>query len=266
LGGNFLLRPNHTLDRVRRGETVFGCAIQSFRSPEVARLFAAAGFDYIFIDAEHGGFDLETIQEIVAASVSAGITPLVRVGELLYSLVAGALDVGAQGIILPRVEFPEEIRKAIGWMRFPPVGQRGFGVIAPAIDYGSASFPEIIAHQNANTLVVVQFETRAAIERCDELLDVGGFDVAMIGPADLSISLGVPGQFDNPILIGAAKRLIDACASRGVVPGVQCRTVAQAEAWIGRGVKFVGVGSEHGLLLDSARSARAALQRASSPA
>lgn len=226
----------------------------------MARLFAAAGFDYIFIDAEHGGFDLETIQEIVAASKSAGITPLVRVGESLYSLAARALDVGAQGIIFPRVESPAEIQKITGWVRFPPAGRRGFGVIAPAIDYETTSFPEIIAHQNANTLVAVQFETRAAIDRCDELLDVGGFDVAMIGPADLSISLGVPGQFDNPILIGAAQRLIDACASRGIVPGVQCRTVAQAEAWVARGVRFVGVGSEHGLLLDSARRALAALQ------
>src|SRR5215475_2644075 len=98
---------NQTQNRLRDGQTVFGCIFQQFRSAEIPRLLAAAGFDFIFIDCEHGGFDLETIQDVVRVARLAGITPLVRVGELSYSLCARALDVGAQGIILPRVEDPE---------------------------------------------------------------------------------------------------------------------------------------------------------------
>lgn len=253
--------PNHTKERLRRGETVLGCAIQYFRSPEVARLFAAAGFDYVFLDAEHSGFDLETLQDFVAASLASDITPLVRVGELQYTLVARALDVGAQGIILPRVESPAEVEKAMRWMRFPPHGQRGFGLGGPAIGYARAKFPEIMAHSDANTLAVVQFETRIAIERREELLAVEGIDVAMIGPADLSISLGVPGEFDHSLVVEAAAKLVESCEKRRIAPGVQCRTIAQAEAWISRGIRLAGVGSEHGLLLDAASSAVTSLQR-----
>src|ERR1043166_2748041 len=98
------MRTNTTRQRLLAGETVFGCGLQVYRSPEICRTFAAAGFDYVFIDMEHGSFDLETVQDMIKTAIDAGITPIVRVAELLYSLVARLLDAGAQGIILPRVE------------------------------------------------------------------------------------------------------------------------------------------------------------------
>jgi 2-keto-3-deoxy-L-rhamnonate aldolase RhmA len=158
------MRANHTRDRLLRGETVFGCAMQFYRSTEIPRAFAAAGFNYIFVDLEHGGFDLETAQDIIAASVTAGLTPLVRVSELTYSLIARILDVGAQGIILPRVECLSTLEDAIAWTKYPPEGKRGFGFLAPLLDYERRSVAEIMAHLNQTTLVVVQFETRTAME------------------------------------------------------------------------------------------------------
>jgi 2-dehydro-3-deoxyglucarate aldolase/4-hydroxy-2-oxoheptanedioate aldolase len=259
------MRVNHTRERLAKGETALGCAIQAYRSPEIARTFAAAGFDYVFIDMEHGSFNLETVQDMIAAANTAGITPIVRVAELLYSLVARLLDSGAQGIILPRVEDPRLLAEALSWLRFPPQGKRGFGVNATMIGYESRTFPGIIEHQNRNTLAVVQFETTTAIERADELLSVAGMDIAMVGPADLSISLGIPGQMDNPLLISTVERLIEKCNQHGVVPGIQTRSVAAAKAWVERGMRFVGAGAEHGLLLEKAREAVSQL-RAARPA
>jgi 2-keto-3-deoxy-L-rhamnonate aldolase RhmA len=135
---------------------------------------------------------------MIAAANGSGITPIVRVGELLYSLVARLLDSGAQGIILPRVEDPKILEEALSWMRFPPMGKRGYGVNTTMIGYESHGFKAIIEHQNLNTLSVVQFESRLAIERADELLSIPGLDIAMVGPADLSINLGIPGDFENP--------------------------------------------------------------------
>jgi 2-keto-3-deoxy-L-rhamnonate aldolase RhmA len=247
------MRTNYTKDKLRRGETVFGCALQHLRSAEVARIFGAAGFDYIFIDGEHTSFDLETVHDVINASVRAGITPLVRVGELLYSLVSRALDIGAQGIIFPRVEDPEVLAEAISWTRFPPEGKRGFGMMAPVLDYEQCNFEQIIAHHNASTMTVVQFETQTAIDRCDELLDVPGIDVVMVGPSDLSISLGVAGQFDHLRLLDAVGSLIQSCERRGIAPGIQCRNVKQAMAWEQRGMKLIGIGSEHTLLLERAK-------------
>jgi 2-keto-3-deoxy-L-rhamnonate aldolase RhmA len=256
------MRINRTKDRLAQGATVFGSAVQFFRSPELPRLFAAGGLDYLFIDTEHSGLDLETVQDMILTSVQSGITPIVRVSELLYSLVTRALDVGAQGIIFPRVEDPAILREAISWTKFPPRGKRGFGVSVPLVDYEPRSFPEIMEHLDTNTLVVVQFETRLAIERCDELLTIPGVDVALIGPADLSISLGIPGQVDHPDLIAICRKLIGACQKHGVVPGIQCRALAQAKMWMSHGIRFVGVGAEHSLLLEKVQETVAALKAA----
>jgi 2-keto-3-deoxy-L-rhamnonate aldolase RhmA len=163
------------------------------------------------------------------------------------------------------VEDPRILEEAISWTRFPPLGKRGFGVMAPMIDYEQQSFSQIIEHANANTMVVVQFETRTALERADELLAVKGIDVAMIGPADLSISLGVPGQTESPVLVDAVMSFIEKCEWHHVTPGIQTRSVAQARWWAERGMRFVGAGGEHGLLLEKAREAVAQL-RAARPA
>jgi 2-dehydro-3-deoxyglucarate aldolase/4-hydroxy-2-oxoheptanedioate aldolase len=262
------MRVNQTRERLAKGETVFGCGLQVYRSPEIAKTFAAAGFDYVFIDMEHGAFNLETVQDMIKASLESGITPIVRVGELLYSLCARLLDAGAQGIILPRVEDPAILKEALSWLRFPPVGRRGYGVNATMIGYEARSFQEIIEHQNRNNLAVVQFESTTAIERADELLSTPGLDVIMVGPADLSISLGVPGQFEHPLLVSTVERLIEKCNRHGVVPGIQVRGVAMAKFWAERGMRFVGAGAEHGLLLDKAREAVGQLRaaRAAQPA
>src|ERR1044071_6468377 len=115
------MQVNQTRERLSRGETVFGCGLQCYRSAEIPRTFASAGFDYVFIDMEHGSYNLENVHDMITASLQAEITPIVRVGELAYSLVARLLDSGAQGVILPRVEDPKVLEEAVSWMRFPPV-------------------------------------------------------------------------------------------------------------------------------------------------
>jgi 2-keto-3-deoxy-L-rhamnonate aldolase RhmA len=251
---------NQTREKLAQGGTALGCGLQCYRSSEIPRAFAAAGFDYVFIDMEHGSYDLETVQDMIRASNDAGITPIVRVGELLYSLVARLLDAGAQGIILPRVEDPAILREALSWMRFPPAGKRGYGVNPTMVRYEARSFAEIIEHQNRNTVSVVQFETTTAMERADELLSLPGFDIAMVGPADLSISLGIPGQFENPLLVSTVDALIAKCNQHGVVPGIQTRSLAMSKFWAARGMRFIGTAAEHALLLEKAKETVTALR------
>ncbi|MDQ3256317.1 MAG: aldolase/citrate lyase family protein [Acidobacteriota bacterium] len=254
------MKINLTKSRLTNNEVVFGIALQQYRSTEIPRLLAAVGFDYLFIDSEHGGFSLETVQDLVVASNQSGITPFVRVGEMLYSHVTRVLDVGAQGIIFPRVECAVRLREAISWMKYPPHGTRGFGFMAPQLDYKQYSMPEIMEQLNAQTMVIVQFETALSIERCDELLSVPGIDVAMVGPTDLSISLGVPGEFDHPKILEAIDVFVAACERHGVVPGIHCRDSNMAMPWLQRGMRFLGCGSEHGMLLAKARDTMAELR------
>jgi 2-dehydro-3-deoxyglucarate aldolase/4-hydroxy-2-oxoheptanedioate aldolase len=256
------MRINLTRERLAKGETVFGSMLQAYRSPEIARTFAAAGFDYVFIDMEHSALDLETVQDMIHASLDAGITPLVRVCELLYSLIARLLDSGAQGIILPRVDDPKTLEETLSWLRYPPAGKRGFGVNPTMIGYETRTMAEIMEHMDRNTVSVVQFETRAALERADELLSLKGLDIALVGPADLSIALGIPGEFENPKLISAVEKLIEQCRKYNVTPGIQVRNVALAKAWTARGMRFVGVGAEHVLLLEKSKEVVSQLRSA----
>ena len=121
------------------------------------------------------------------------LTPLVRVADVQYPLLARALDCGAEGIISPRVESPELLERAVSWMKFPPQGTRGFGLSRMAVDYAEFSMPQIMAYSNENVMTVLQIETRRAVDAREELLAVDGVNAVIIGPADLSVSLGVPG-------------------------------------------------------------------------
>ena len=246
------MRKNVVKQALAEGKLQLGTGFGQFRTPEVARLLAAAGFDWAFIDTEHGGFDLETVQDICRVASGVGLSPIVRVADLQYPLVARALDCGAQGIIFPRVESPELLAQAISWARFPPLGVRGYGLTGVQIDYETLNFNQIIEHVNANTMVVMQIETQRALDAREELLSVPGIDAVMIGPADLSISLGVPGEFQHPKMVDAIEKVRDTCVRLKIAPGIQTRTAALAKFWKERGMRFLGCSNETSMLFDRA--------------
>jgi 2-dehydro-3-deoxyglucarate aldolase/4-hydroxy-2-oxoheptanedioate aldolase len=245
---------------LKEGKLQAGCSFSILRSPDAARILAAAGFQWTYVDSEHGPFDLETLADINRASVAAGLMPIVRVADLQYALVARALDNGAQGIIFPRVEDPELLARAVSWTKFPPMGVRGFGLGPAHVDYEKVTIPQIIEHLNANTLVVLQIETKLAVERRDELLSVPGIDAIMIGPADLSISLGVPGQFDHPTMIETIELVKESCLKHGVAPGIHMRALVHAKFWKERGMKFLSCGAETSFMMEGAMAVASALK------
>ncbi|MDQ6678318.1 MAG: aldolase/citrate lyase family protein [Acidobacteriota bacterium] len=246
------MQPNKVKEALKAGRLQLGSGYWQLRSPEVARIYAAAGFHWTFIDTEHGGFDLETVQDICRVANLAGLCPLVRVPDLQYPLISRALDCGAQGIVFPRVESPEVLAMAISWTKFPPVGIRGYGLTTLQANFEPLSFVEILEQTNRNTMVVMQIETQLAVDRREELLSVPGIDAVMIGPADLSISLGVPGQFEHPKVVTAMEAVRDTCLRRGIAPGTQTRSVALAKFWKERGMLFLGCSNETTMLLDRA--------------
>jgi 2-keto-3-deoxy-L-rhamnonate aldolase RhmA len=252
---------NHVKKALAEGKVQIGCGFHQFRSPEVPRILKAAGFDWTFLDTEHGNFDIETIQDICRVSSLAGLCGVVRVADLQYHLVARALDCGAEGIVFPRVESPELLERAISWTKFPPTGVRGFGLTTMAVNYETMSLAQIAAHINENVIVVLQIETVRAVEMREELLAVPGVDVVMIGPADLSISLGVPGEFQHPKLIDTVESIKETCIRRGVAPGIHNRSLALAKFWRDRGMRFIGCGNETSMLLEKASEIASGLKQ-----
>jgi 2-keto-3-deoxy-L-rhamnonate aldolase RhmA len=255
------VRANSVKQALREGRVQLGCSCFQLRSPDVVRALAAAGLDWVFFDAEHGAFSLETLQDLMRVATGAGLCPIVRVADLQYALIARALDCGAQGVLLPRVESPALLAQAVSWTRFPPMGTRGFGLAAPQLDYEPVTIAEAIAHVNANVLVVLQIETRTALERIDELLAVPNIDAVLIGPGDLSISLGIPGEFEHPQFVAAVETVRDRCERAGIAPGMHMRSLALGKRWTGRGLRLISCNSDLGFLFDQATETVAALKR-----
>jgi 2-dehydro-3-deoxyglucarate aldolase/4-hydroxy-2-oxoheptanedioate aldolase len=246
------MQKNLVKQALAEGRMQLGCGFGQLRSPEIPRMLMAAGFQWAFVDTEHGGFDLETVQDICRVSNLIGFLPVVRVADLQYSLVARALDCGAGGIIFPRVESPEMLEKSVSWTKFPPLGIRGYGLTTVNTNYEPLGIRDVMEHLNAHTLVCFQIETRKALEAREELLAVPGIDAVMVGPADLSISLGVPGDFQHPKMVEAMEAIRDSCIRHKIAPGTQTRTTALAKFWRDRGMLFLGCSNDAGMLYERA--------------
>jgi 2-keto-3-deoxy-L-rhamnonate aldolase RhmA len=253
------MRANLVKQALKAGQVQLGLNFGQLRSAEIPRLLAAAGFHWAFLDLEHGNFDFATVSDICRVAHLVNFCPVVRVADLQYSLVARALDCGAGGIIFPRMEDPRLLETALSWTKFPPEGVRGYGLMAPHTDYEPHTFSGMIDHVNSNTLTVLQIESKRAVEAREEILSVPGIDAVMIGPADLSISMGVPGEFQHPLMIEAIESIRETCDRLGVVPGIQTRAIPQARYWKERGMRFLGCGSEIGFLFEKAKETAAAL-------
>ena len=252
---------NHVKKALAEGKVQIGCGSWQFRSAELPRILKAAGFDWTFIDTEHGNFDLETVQDNCRVSSLVGLCSVVRVADLQYHLIARALDCGADGIVFPRVESPELLERAVSWTKFPPKGIRGFGLNISSVNYENMNLAQIAAHMNENVMVVLQIETVRAVEMREELLAVEGVDVVMVGPADLSISLGVPGEFQHPKVVETVESIRETCVRRGIAPGIHTRNIGLARFWKERGMRFIGCGNETTMLLEKASEIAGALKQ-----
>ena len=256
------MRPNRTRQLLQQGKPALGCGLAQLGSAEIPRMFAAAGLDWIFTDTEHGGFTTSVIQDLVRTALLTPITPIVRVSDLQYTLVARALDQGAEGVIFPRVEDPERLAEAVSWAKYPPTGIRGYGLMPQQLGYEATTFTEAIEHINRETLIVSQVETQKALDCCDEMAAVPGVDVLLVGPADLSISLGVGGEFENPKLIAGIEHVIECCRNHNKWTGIQVRNPQLAKMWMAKGIQLIGCSNEAVLLWNSVKALAADLREA----
>lgn len=175
---------------------------------------ARGGFDYLIVDAEHGPFSVETTAMHINAAEESGITPLVRICEISRSNVLRMLDVGAKGLIIPNVDSVNQVHEIIRHAKFAPVGQRGYCPTRTSCwgaDTWAADGKAYMERCNNETLIIPQCETLGAYENIDEILAVEGVDGIFVGPCDLSIAMGIPFEFDSPILKKAITHVLNAC-------------------------------------------------------
>jgi 2-dehydro-3-deoxyglucarate aldolase/4-hydroxy-2-oxoheptanedioate aldolase len=249
------MKTNHVRQAIKAGECVVGTMISEMRNPEVAHMLAAAGMDFLMVDTEHSSVGVESTQNIMRSARSAGLVPLARVTQNQYPFIARILDIGAMGIMVPRVDTAEEARHVVRCAKYPPLGERGFGARGVVTDYEPVSVREVVEWWNEHTLIIVQVESGKAVENLEAITRVPGVDVALIGPNDLSVSLGIPGEFTHPRFVEAVERTFEVCLRNGVSPAIHISDVEAIKRYRDKGMRFLMVGSESRLLISAATDA-----------
>ena len=235
-------------ERLHRGETAIGAWL-SFQSASVAEIMAGVGFDWLLIDMEHAPYTLESLEITLMAFNGRDTVPIVRVPWNDRVFVKQALDLGAEGILIPYVCSPEEARQAVSLCKYPPEGIRGFGPRRASDYYRNTE--EYVRTANESIIVIVQIEHIKAVESIGQILAVPGIDVVLLGPQDLSGSLGLLGQVEHPQVQAAIGKVINEALRLGIPVGVPMDVDTAAAApnkWISRGCRFVFAGEDHSLL------------------
>ncbi len=201
--------------RLAAGEKLYGTMI-TLPTPATAEVLADCGFDWFFIDGEHGPLGTAEIISILQA-VSHKVACLVRVPEAAEVPIKQVLDIGAHGIIVPQVNTPAQAADVVRWAKYSPIGSRGVG-LARAHGYG-ATFADYIENANDDTIVMVQAEHATAVKNIDEIVSLPGIDAIQLGPYDLSASMGKMGQINDPEVVAAIERTLAACQKVGLPVG-----------------------------------------------
>lgn len=235
---------------LKRGETVWGTMVMEFGAPSVARILKKAGWDYIVPDLEHTAFSLETIGSMIQVAKGVGLPVIVRVPDIERSWISRALDVGALGVMVPRVETKEQVEEAIAYAKYGPQGTRGVAIGIAHTDYQLVDGQAYIRKANEETMIIVQIESGKAVENLDTILSVPGVDATMIGIADLATSLSIPIQFTHEKFVAAVERVIERCRAHKVIPGMYVGSVEEALKWQGKGMRMMMYGTEFFLILE----------------
>ena len=255
------LKQSHVKRVLNDGGTCFGTMLRMVKAPEVISLSAAAGWDYVVLDTEHRDFNSESLKTLALIAKYEKLGFLVRVPDKLYHQMAHALDLGAEGLVLPRVDTEEEARHIIKSTKYFPLGQRGASISNISTLFRDCSAEQFLDWSNNETLIVVQIETEEAVNRVDSIVSVEGVDAVMIGPFDLSQSLGIPGQTRDPRVEDAFRAVIEACNRHGVAPGVHLTNLEDAKRWASQGMRFITFQYDSQYLLRAFRETVAQLKQ-----
>jgi 4-hydroxy-2-oxoheptanedioate aldolase len=244
---------NVARERLERGELSLGTGVRLTRSVEIAIAMKTAGFDWLFLDLEHGTMSIDAAAQIAAAALDAGIAPLARVPNGEYSIATRLLDNGALGIVVPHVDTATEAREVVEKLKYPPVGHRSMGGTGPHYGLRSASTGDAAAALNAANLTVVMLETPTAIANAAEIATVPGIDVLLIGTNDLCAEMGIHGDFGHQRVADAYATMIEACRKSGKFPGMAgIYNEPLMQRYIGMGARFILSGNDANFLMASA--------------
>jgi 4-hydroxy-2-oxoheptanedioate aldolase len=244
------------VQKLREGKRAVGTMVRMIRNPAIAVLASHAGLDYIMLDLEHGPYNLETVDDVFKAGRARGLGCFVRVPELAKGYVSRCLDAGATGVMVPMLESVEQAKRLVNWGKYAPLGERGFGGIGGHTDFlsvGGDATPGFMARANQETLTIAQIETAQAIRDIDAIAAVPGLDALLIGPNDLSISIGCAGDLMGDALDQAIGKVAEAAAKHGKLFGMHAPDPL-LERWLPRGLTLVMSNLDTSVLLSGLKA------------
>ena len=244
---------NHVRKRLAEGGLALGFGVHHLRGSAVGMIAAASGFDWLFIDMEHGAMSVDDATQIAIAALAQGVTPIVRVCKDAVFEGTRALDNGAMGVVVPHVDTAEEAAEVARAYRFPPTGMRSWG--GPPFAYGMQAVnpAEAQVELNDNILLACMIETPEAVQNAEAIAAVPGVDVLMFGTSDLTATMGIAGQIGHPDVRKAYEKVAAACKKHGKVMGMGgVYDEKVAPDYIRLGARFILSGSDHAFLMAGA--------------
>lgn len=246
-------------ERILNGDLLVGTFL-NLGAPQAVELAGLAALDWLLIDLEHGaGTEADLLPQLYAAETT-GVPALVRVEVTARLRIGRALDLGAAGIMVPRLETPAEARDAASFVRYHPDGVRGIALITRGAELGRIGHGDV-RRKSATLPLVVQVENPSAVAHAAEIAAIDGVDVLFVGPTDLTHSLGVPGDFASPVYLDALRRVVAAAQGAGKEAGILLRRVEDLDRHVDMGFRFIGVGSDSAWIADGAAAAVARTRR-----
>ncbi|NPV09546.1 MAG: aldolase [Anaerolineae bacterium] len=238
------MQPNPLKQALAQRRLVLGHMVMEFAVPNVAHLLAPLGLDFLLLDLEHTGLSLQTLAPILASCHAIGLPAIVRVPGPWGHYVPRCLDLGAMGIMMPNVRSADEARRFVEAAKYPPMGSRGMGLGGAQTGYQLPDLRQYADWANEQTVLVAQIESPEAVEAIDDILSVPGIDVGWVGQNDLTLNMGILGQFDDPRYIAARRRVAEACRSHDKSAGCQPTTLPLAREWFEAGYNMVSLGTD----------------------
>lgn len=242
--------------KILNGERVIGTMINFVDHIDIVKILKVCGFDFFMIDLEHGYMDYTKMAAMAALAKEMDIAILARVPGPQREAVLRMMDMGMDGIMMPNAESKEQAETLIQNAKYAPLGNRGVSLLRGHSCYNpQGTAAEVMANANGNTLIIVQIESVKGLENMEEILSVDGVDVAFIGPNDLCLSLGIPGQMNSPVFIEAVDKVMAYCREKGKASGIQLMDAAALVPWMEKGMAFNMYANEVVMMMNSAKEA-----------
>lgn len=245
---------SRVLRKLREGSFVKVAGVSRVTDPWLVEVIGRIGYDVVWLDLEHRAFGFDKIDPVSLACRAAGVDLMVRIRKTGYDSPMRALEFGANGLMIPHCRSAAEARQWVDWVRFPPAGKRGLDGVGADSDFGFADMHEYLKHSNEEVFLALQIEDKEAVEAIDEIVAVDGFDLLFVGPGDLSLSYGVPLEFDHPKLLQATERVANAVAKAGKWWGTTTGTPEAAQRALDMGARMVTAGGDHFSLVNGLKN------------